>query len=133
MLRITKMTDYAILVIGELAKGRTIASATTLAASLHLNVPTVSKVLKILSAAGFVRAIRGAEGGYCLNNGASDITLADIVTAMDGKLAMTECCEQDGLCTIDSFCVFKENWKKINKAMHALLSQWTIKDMLTPL
>src|SRR3990167_8910674 len=115
MLRIGKMTDYALLIIGRLAKSpHAMLSATMLAEELHLNVPTVSKILKTLSESKLVHAMRGAEGGYQLPRLPQQITVAEVVAAMEGRLAITECCEKAGLCTIDAFCTLKENWKKIN-------------------
>jgi Rrf2 family protein len=89
--------------------------------------------LKILSEANLVSSIRGAEGGYHLARPAAEITVVDIITAMEGNLAMTECCEKSSLCAIDSHCTMRVNWQKINKMIHSLLARFTIKDMLTPI
>src|SRR5690606_8098214 len=99
----------------------------------HLTPPTVSKVLKMLSDACLVNSLRGAEGGYRLARPAAEISVADVIAAMEGELAMTECCESSGLCAIDSLCAMRENWRKINKMVHALLSRFTILDMTGPL
>lgn len=134
MLRIGKLTDYALLIMSQLAKTPdTISSATSLAEKLHLSAPTVSKILKILSEAGLVSAIRGAEGGYHLARPAGTITITDILSAMEGELAMTECCESSQLCVIDSMCTMRENWKKINKLLQSVLNRFTLLDMLAPL
>ena len=134
MLRIGKLTDYAMLIMSQMAKEPTsVMSATSLAESLHLTTPTVSKVLKILSEAGIVGSVRGADGGYHLARPSAAITVADVITAMEGELAMTECCERAGLCAIDTMCTMRGNWLKINKMVESLLSRFTIADMLTPL
>ena len=134
MLRISKLTDYAILIVGQLANNSGAAlSATLLAKKLHLNTPTVSKILKILSEAQLVYATRGVEGGYHLCKPAAQITIADVVSAMEGRVAVTECCKKSGLCAIDTFCTLKENWMKINNILNAVLAQWTIQDILKPL
>ena len=134
MLRIGKLTDYAILILSQMAKEpHSILSATALAEVLHLNVPTVSKILKILSDASLVSSVRGAEGGYHLARPANEITIADIITSMEGEVAMTECCESTNLCAIDSMCTLKENWRKINKMVQLLLTKFTITDMLNPI
>jgi FeS assembly SUF system regulator len=130
MLRIGKLTDYAILILGEMAGlPDAILSATSLAELLQLPLPTVSKILKILSEANLVTSIRGAVGGYRLAKPAANITLAHVITAMEGELALTECCEKSGLCGLDSFCKMQVNWQKINKLVLNLLMQWTILDM----
>lgn len=134
MLRIGKLTDYAMLILSQMARSPdSVMSATALAELLHLTSPTVSKVLKMLSDAGLVSSIRGADGGYHLARQAATITVADIIAAMEGDLAMTECCESPGLCSIDSICTMRENWLQINKMVHALLARFTILDMLNPL
>ncbi len=80
-----------------------------------------------------VSSVRGADGGYHLARAANEITVADVVAAMEGKIAMTECCDRTNLCVIDSLCTMRENWQKINKIVHSLLSRFTIIDMTGPL
>lgn len=134
MLRIGKLTDYAILVVSQMAREPlSVLSASTLADTLHLNVPTVSKILKMLSDANLVQSVRGADGGYHLAKEAAAITIADIIVAMEGELALTECCETSGLCGIDYMCTLRENWLKINGMISTMLAQVSIKDMLEPL
>ncbi|MBV9576035.1 MAG: SUF system Fe-S cluster assembly regulator [Gammaproteobacteria bacterium] len=133
MLRIGKLTDYALLIISQMAREpHAILSAASLAERLHLTSPTVSKILKILSEAGIVSSVRGADGGYHLARLASDITVADIIIAMEGDLAMTACCETQDQCLLTS-CTMRENWQKINNMVHSLLASFTMLDMLTPL
>lgn len=134
MLRIGKLTDYALLIMSHMAKEPdVILSASSLADALHLASPTVSKILKMLSEADLVSSVRGAEGGYHLARPAIEITVADIIAAMEGELAMTECCDKSSLCAIDSMCTMRENWKKINMMVQALLAKFTLMDMLEPL
>lgn len=134
MLRIGKLTDYALLILSEMAKSAdTILSASALAEALHLTLPTVSKVLKILADGGLVTGTRGAIGGYQLAKPASTITLTAVITVMEGALAMTECCDEAALCTINDRCTMRENWLKINKMIASMLSRYTIIDMLSPL
>jgi FeS assembly SUF system regulator len=134
MLRIGKLTDYALLIMSQLAKEpHLVLSATVLADILHLTPSTVSKVLKMLAENDLVRSVRGAEGGYHLAREGTKISVANIISAMEGDLALTECCENSALCILDSMCTLKENWKKINKLVHSMLDQLTIHDMLNPL
>ncbi|TAK72845.1 MAG: SUF system Fe-S cluster assembly regulator [Gammaproteobacteria bacterium] len=134
MLRIGKLTDYAMLILSQMAKEpHVVLSATSLADKLHLMPPTVSKVLKILSDGGLVSSVRGAEGGYHLAREAATITVSDVITAMEGQVAMTECCESPGLCGIDTLCTMRENWLKINSLISSLLRGLTIADLLKPL
>ena len=134
MLRIGKLTDYALLILSQMAKNpASHLSATALSEALNLSTPTVSKILKILAEAGLVTSIRGAVGGYMLNRIASDISIADVLTAMEGELALTECCELKNLCAIESTCTLRANWRLINKNIHAMLSKLNILDMAKPL
>lgn len=134
MLRIGKLTDYALLIMSQIAKEpQAILSATLLADTLHLGTPTVSKILKILSEASLVSSLRGAEGGYRLNRAPSEITIAEIIAAMEGEIALTECCENVSLCAIDGLCTLRENWIKINDLIKNFLNGVTLLDMLTPL
>src|SRR5260221_8852168 len=116
MLRIGKLTDYAMMILTYMAKDpATHLSSAFLAEALRLTTPTVSKILKILSEADLVNSVRGAEGGYRLAKNPAEITVADIIAAMEGDLAMTECCEVYSACALDSICLMRDNWKKINK------------------
>lgn len=134
MLRISKLTDYALLIMSHMAKEPTaILSAKSLADILHLSPPTVSKILKILSDGNLVKSVRGADGGYSLARQPTKISVADIITTMEGKLAITECCETVSFCTIDSVCNMRTNWRTINKLVHGLLAKLSIADMLEPL
>jgi FeS assembly SUF system regulator len=134
MLRIGKLTDYAMLIMSQMARQPDLLmSATFLADGLRLTPPTASKILKMLSDAGLVNSVRGAEGGYRLARPAVSITVADVITAMEGEVAMTECCESINLCAIESACTMRENWRKINKMVQTLLARFTIIDMIEPL
>lgn len=130
MLRIGKLTDYALLILGHMAHHAGLLSASAIAEVLHLGAPTVSKILKMLSEADLVSSVRGADGGYQLTKSAAQISVAEVITAMEGAVAMTECCENSRLCTIDPLCSMKENWLKINKKVHNMLSNISIIDML---
>lgn len=134
MIRISKLTDYAILILSHLAKDPAkILSAAIIADNLHLPTPTVSKILKMLAEAELVCSVRGVDGGYYLANQAENISVANIIAAMEGDFAMTECCESHSQCMIDSMCMVRENWVIINQLVHSLLTKITISDMLEPL
>jgi FeS assembly SUF system regulator len=134
MLRISKLADYAIIIVSLMAhKSQNILSAAQVAGEIHIGLPTVSKILKMLSTAQLVTAYRGTGGGYQLARAAHEITLAQIVIAIEGTLAMTECCSSEILCALDSFCSIKENWKTINKIILTTLGSLTLADMMRPL
>ncbi|HTM63193.1 MAG TPA: SUF system Fe-S cluster assembly regulator [Gammaproteobacteria bacterium] len=134
MLKIGKMTDYAMLILSQMAKEPdAVMSATLLADTLRLSAPTVSKILKILGDAELVTSVRGAVGGYKLGKPAVQISVADVIAAMEGDLAMTECCETVNACSLGAGCAMRDNWFKINGLIKSLLSKLSILDMVGPL
>ena len=124
MLRISKLTDYAIMVMVELsgAPGQ-VLSAQTLAERCSLELPTVSKLLKLLSREGLVRSYRGASGGYRIERAAEDISVAEIITAIEGPIAMTECSIDPGLCQQEDSCNLRSNWQRISTAVAEAMEQ----------
>lgn len=134
MLRISKLTDYALVILSYLAlKPQEVASATLIAQKLHLTLPTASKVLKILAEAQLVTSFRGTDGGYQLARDAKLITLTQVLTALEGDLAMTECCAMESVCALDSLCAIKDNWQVINRMILTALADITLHDMMRPL
>lgn len=133
MLRVSKLTDYATVVMTCLAAaGDGVVSAQALAERARLEVPTVSKLLKQLAQAGLVASSRGINGGYRLSRAPERISIADIVTAMEGPIGMTECSAQAGLCGHEPHCGVRVNWQRINQAIAGALSNVTLADMLHP-
>lgn len=130
MLRISKLTDYATVIMSYLALDpNNVLSASRIARAIHLSAPTVSKILKILSEAGLVISFRGTGGGYRLARSSKEITLADVVSAIEGDLAITECCASNSTCALDSLCGIKDNWQIINKIILTTLAGLTVHDM----
>ncbi len=134
MLKIGRMTDYAMLVLSAMAKEpAAVVSASCLADNLRLPVTTVSKILKTLGDSGLVSSVRGADGGYHLGKPAASIDVASVIEAMEGNLAMTECCETTNQCSMGSSCAMQDNWLKINQLIKTLLSRLSILDMEGPI
>lgn len=129
MIRISKLTDYATVIMSYLALNPAgVFSATRIAKETHLAVPTVSKILKILSETGLVKSFRGTGGGYQLGRSTQEITVAEIVSAIEGNLAVTECCANTN-CALDALCAIKDNWKIINRVILNTLGRVTLNDM----
>lgn len=133
MLRISKLTDYAIMVMVELdgAAGQ-VLSAQALAERSGLELPTVSKVLKLLGRAGLARSFRGANGGYRIERPAKDISVAEIITAIEGPIAMTECSIDMGLCQQEDNCNLRGNWQRISTAVAEAMAQVSLAEMARP-
>ncbi len=133
MLRVTKLTDYASVVLTVLATDtNAVLSATGLAERAGLEATTVAKVLKPLAQAGLVQAFRGVNGGYRLARAPSEISLVEIVEAIEGPLAMTECSIHDGHCEIEHSCSARANWRRINDVVADVLRKVSLADMLAP-
>ncbi|GMR15291.1 MAG: SUF system Fe-S cluster assembly regulator [Gammaproteobacteria bacterium] len=133
MLRISKMTDYAIMVMVELHASREeIRSAVALAERSSLELPTVSKVLKLLVKAELVESFRGASGGYSMERDASDISVAEIIAAIEGPIAMTECSVEDGLCAQEANCGLRGNWQRISVAIAKAMAGVSLAEMAQP-
>lgn len=131
MLRVTKLTDYATVVMTVLARDpETVASAAGLAERAGLEAPTVAKLLKPLAQAGLVEAFRGANGGYRLARDAAAISLVEIVEAMEGPLGMTECSLHAGACGIEDSCNVRANWRYINDVVADALRGISLAQML---
>jgi FeS assembly SUF system regulator len=130
MLRIAKMTDYGLLVMAHLAKAAPDArSASQIAAAAHLPRPTVSKLLKMLGTGGLLIAQRGAHGGYRLGRPATDISLAQILVALEGGVALTACAEGDDGCEREATCELRGNWRRIDYEVRRTFSGITLADM----
>ena len=121
MLRVSKLTDYATVVMTVLAgtfdadRPDAVLSAQELAERAHLEMPTVSKLLKQLAHAGLVISCRGVNGGYRLARRPEKISLADIVIAMEGPFGMTECSAHVGSCEHETHCGVRGNWRRIKR------------------
>ena len=130
MLKLGKLTDYATVVMTALAaEPARLRCAQDLSEQTHVAAPTVSKLLKTLSKEGLVDSIRGAHGGYRLARDPARITVADIVAAVEGPIALTECAVHDGCCTIESYCGVRGNWRLINQAIQEALASVSLAQM----
>jgi len=133
MLRISKLTDYAIVVLSLMAKHceRTFAAA-ELADQSGIALPTVSKILKSLTRSGVVRSTRGARGGYCLSRPPTETSVASVIDALEGPIAITECGVAQDSCQQARSCHIRGNWNVINRAVRAALESVTLTDMVKP-
>lgn len=131
MLRISKLTDYAVVLATELATHGAPRSVTRLSEITGIPAPTTSKVLKSLTRAGLVSSVRGKAGGYRLSRPAEEISVAELIRAIEGPIAVTECAdENDGhICSIQEDCGVRANWQRINRAVEDALERVRLSDM----
>lgn len=136
MLRLSKLTDYAVVVLLAMAErvpepaSAGVRTSPCLAGATGVPEPTVAKVLKALSAAGLVASLRGARGGYRLMRPLEDISVADVVTAVDGPIALAACIEGAASpCDVHHACAAKGQWQLVNDAVCAALGAISLADM----
>ena len=135
MIRITRLTDYGIVLLTHFARHpeRLTRNAPELAAAAHLPLPTVSKILKILARDGLLVPHRGAKGGFSLARSPQAITVTDIISALEGPIALTECNVHGAdRCAIESLCPVSTNWRRINRAVLDALGGLTLAEMASP-
>lgn len=130
MLRLTKLTDYGILLMTQMASGtQECFTAAELAEITRIPSPTVSKILQMLLHEGLLDSMRGARGGYRLTRPADEINVRDIINVFEGSIALTECNLDEGSCDQLSVCSTSNNWKRINQAVRQALEDISLADM----
>lgn len=130
MLRVSKLSDYATVLLGQLAEHPDrVCPAAELAERARLELPTASKVLKLLAGAGLVTSFRGVAGGYRLARPAREISIAEVVEAIDGPIGMTECSVHQGQCSHESHCGVRGPWQRISQLVVRSLRQVSLADM----
>ena len=134
MLRMTKQADYAIVLLTRMANvPESQLNASEIAGQTGLPQPIVSKILKLLARRGILASHRGAKGGYRLARAAADISVAQIIEAVEGPIAITECVDETpGECSQEPVCPVRSNWQQINFAVRSALEQITLKEMTQP-
>ena len=130
MLRLSKLTDYAVVVLVRLSHETEVQTSPAISAATGVPEPTVAKVLKVLGAAGLVESRRGARGGYLLGRKLAEIPVSAVIAAIDGPIALTACVEGSGVdCSAGHLCPVRGRWDRVNHAIHHALSQITLADM----
>ncbi len=123
-MRLSSMADYAVVMMSAAARhcGHARISATQLAAETGLPVPTVQKLVSRLTSAGLLRSSRGVGGGLKLARPAAAISLADIVEAVEGPIALTSCIDHASDCTLEASCSVRPHWPIVNAALRGALA-----------
>ena len=131
MLRLSKLADYGTQVMTYMAHDRAVHSASEVAAGLGIAVPTVSKILKMLVKKNLVESLLGAKGGYMLARHPEEISVAEIIDAMDGPISITEC-SGTTTCERESTCSTRSNWQGINHIIQDALEKVNLAEMIAP-
>jgi FeS assembly SUF system regulator len=132
MLRISKITDYGIVLLTELARGQSgeLHAARELSQSVALPLPVVSKTLKALTRHGLLVSHRGAKGGFSLARAPEKIAVAEVIDALEGPVGLTECASAAGECQRESICGVREPWQHINGVIVRALRNVTLADLI---
>lgn len=139
-MRLSSLADYAVVMMGAAArhcgsaslvdaegKKRVRTSATDLAAETGIPLPTAQKLVSLLTRAGLLKSVRGQGGGIKLARPAAAISLADIIEAIEGPIAMTNCTNHGACaCTIEPDCSVKPHWSAVNNAVRGALGGVTL-------
>jgi len=131
MLRLSKMADYGTQVMTYMARDLAVHSASEVSSGLGIAVPTVSKILKMLVRKKLVDSVLGAKGGYMLARDPAEISIAEIILAMDGPISITEC-SGTTTCERESTCSTRSNWQGINHIIQDALDKVNLAEMIAP-
>lgn len=129
MLKLSRLTDYAVAALVRLGSAEGVETSPGIAAAISVPEPTVAKVLKALAGHGLVASTRGAHGGYRLGRPLRDIAISEVIIAIDGPIALTSCVEGAGGCESQSSCPMAGRWDPVNRAILAALSSISLADM----
>ncbi|MEH6632181.1 MAG: SUF system Fe-S cluster assembly regulator [Halopseudomonas aestusnigri] len=132
MFRLTRLTDYAVVVLGQMSmQNERIVTAPQLAEETGLPLPTVAKILGLLSRQGLITSLRGAGGGYISHQETKEITVADIIQSIEGPIALTACVEGAvDNCSVENMCPMRGNWNRVNQVVADALKTVTLADMI---
>jgi len=132
-MRLTHLADYAVVLMTAAARRPAAArlSATELSAETGVPLPTAQKLMGLLAGAGLLSSVRGAGGGFALAKAAQDITLADIVEAVEGPIAMTVCSAHEGVsdCALDAHCRVKPHMGVVGTAIRGALGAVSLTEL----
>jgi FeS assembly SUF system regulator len=132
MLRITKETDYGLMLLARMAglpPGQ-VLSAPEAAEWSGLPLPMVSKILKRLARSEIVTSSRGVAGGYRLTGPAQETSIADVIRALEGPIGFVECTTHPGVCEHEPRCPMRPNWSRINRELERTLERIPITAMI---
>jgi FeS assembly SUF system regulator len=134
MLRLNRITDYAVVVLAQMAREPTrLVTAPQLAQDSTVPLPTVAKVLKDLAREGVLASERGVHGGYRLAKAPADVSVLEIIRALEGPVSLTACVDGiAGHCDVESLCPMRGNWDRVNGAIRAALKSVSLADMAFP-
>ncbi len=132
MIRLSRLADYSVVLMTYLAShAERPQSALDLTFASGLPGPTVGKLLNMLARAGLLTSFRGVGGGYALARTPGDVSVAEIIHAVDGPIALTECIhDASGECDLEASCPARGSWQVINDVVRRALSSVSLADVV---
>tara|TARA_Y100000589_G_C27079425_1_gene598950 strand:- start:457 stop:930 length:474 start_codon:yes stop_codon:yes gene_type:complete len=134
MIKLNRMTDYGVMIIVQVCKGMDrITTAPNLSSTTGLPLPTVSKILKKLAKKGLITSHRGVNGGYSQRRPLSQISVAEMIEALDGPVVLTACVEgAEHSCNVESLCPVRGGWDRVNTAIRNALEEISLEELCMP-
>jgi FeS assembly SUF system regulator len=131
MFRLNRLTDYGVVVLTQMSRDpNDLRTAPQISQGTGVPLPTVAKLLNALAHEDLIQSHRGAAGGYTLKRPAEEISVAEIIQALEGPIALTACVEgSEDDCGVAALCPMRGNWDRVNKAIYGALSDVTLADM----
>jgi FeS assembly SUF system regulator len=132
MIKVSKLADYAVVILSYMdGQQPSLMCAGDLSTKSGLPEPTVSKILKLLVRGQVLNSVRGANGGYVLARDFTAITVAEVIYAIDGPIALTSCVEDSaGCCDYSQICPVNGRWNSVNEAIKSSLADITLAHMM---
>jgi len=130
MLKFSKKVDYGLILLSKLRNEPEAASAREIAERYNLPHPMVANILKQLTAAGILASTRGAQGGYELAHNPADISLADVVRALEGPFSLVDCTGGEALCKFSQFCPTHDPIQAVHKKFVEFMSMYKIDEII---
>ena len=131
MFKVNKLTDYATVVLIDMADFGQVRPTQAISVSTGIPLPTVAKIMKNLVKSGLVESHRGVHGGYSLSRPSNEITVADVIEAVEGPIALTACVDTtDEHCCYENICPVQGKWNRVNSAVTVALRTVSLAEML---
>lgn len=131
MIKLSKLTDYAVVILYEMAReGGVRLSAASLAERTRVPEPTVAKILKLLVRKDLIISTRGIKGGYALEKKPDEVRVRDVIAAIEGPVTLTACIHDGKECPMEDVCALKSGWQVVNNAVEESLGRVTLADMM---
>jgi FeS assembly SUF system regulator len=132
MIRVSRMADYGVVAMTYIARRpRELHTATGVAEATGVPQPSATKLLKLLARHAILSSQRGAKGGYTLSRAPAAISVADLIAAIDGPIALADCLHDGGaLCGLENFCSVRSPWKRVSEAIRGALQDVSLAEIV---